>query len=466
MKRCELHLMRIHLIAIGGSAMHNFALALSDAGHKVTGSDDQIFEPSRGRLDRAGLLPQQDGWYVDRITKDIDVVILGMHARTDNPELKRAQELGLIIQSYPEFLRFATADKKRMVVAGSHGKTTVTSMILHAMRKGGRPTDLMVGAQLDGFDRMVDLQESHEWAVIEGDEYLSSPIDMRPKFLWYGPHVTVITGIAWDHVNVFPTEENYIEQFRLYLNTVEPRGTVVHCTEDALLNSVVDKMKTERSDLQWIGYKTPRHAPTSQGSRVTFDDGASLDMALLGAHNMQNLVAARHCCEAMGMSTADFDRHMADFTGAARRLEVTHEDIDAGFVAFRDFAHAPSKLRATQASVVGQFPNRGVTAVFELHTFSSLNRAFIPQYMDAMNEVDHAVVYFDPEVVKHKRLPELDAAFVREAFGRDTLEVITDKTMLHRRLEAVPSQNHVLLMMSSGRFGGVEFSPAPRPETS
>ena len=229
--------MRIHLIAIGGSAMHNFALALSDAGHNVTGSDDQIFEPSRGRLERAGLLPAQDGWHVDRITDDIDVVILGMHARTDNPELQRAQELGLTIQSYPEFLRFATANKKRMVVAGSHGKTTVTSMILHAMRKEGRPTDLMVGAQLEGFDRMVDLQEDHEWAVIEGDEYLSSPIDMRPKFLWYGPHVTVITGIAWDHVNVFPTEENYIEQFRLYLNTVEPRGTVVHCTEDALAES-------------------------------------------------------------------------------------------------------------------------------------------------------------------------------------------------------------------------------------
>ena len=458
--------MRIHLIAIGGSAMHNFALALSDAGHNVTGSDDQIFEPSRGRLERAGLLPVQDGWHVDRITDDIDVVILGMHARTDNPELQRAQELGLTIQSYPEFLRFATANKKRMVVAGSHGKTTVTSMILHAMRKEGRPTDLMVGAQLEGFDRMVDLQENHEWAVIEGDEYLSSPIDMRPKFLWYGPHVTVITGIAWDHVNVFPTEENYIEQFRLYLNTVEPCGTVVHCTEDALLNRVVDEVKLERSDLQWIGYETPSHTPIAQGSQVTFEDGASLDMALLGAHNMQNLVAARRCCEAMGMAKENFDRHMVDFTGAARRLEVMHEDLDAAFVAFRDFAHAPSKLRATQASVVGQFPDRNVTAVFELHTFSSLNRAFIPQYRDAMNEVDHAVVYFDPEVVKHKRLPELDASFVRDAFGRDTLEVITDKAELTRRLEAVPSHNHVLLMMSSGRFGGVEFSPVPRPVTS
>ena len=446
--------------------MHNFALALHDAGHAVSGSDDQIFEPSRGRLAAAGLLPDQDGWDANRITSDIDVVILGMHARTDNPELLRAQELELRIQSYPEFLRFATESKQRMVVAGSHGKTTVTSMILHALRKGGRSTDLMVGAQLEGFDRMVDLQEHHEWAVIEGDEYLSSPIDLRPKFLWYAPHVTVVTGIAWDHVNVFPTEEDYIEQFRLYLRSVANKGKVVHCTEDALLERIVHEIKLERDDIEWIGYQTPNHRPTSKGSEVTFSDGATMNMALLGSHNMQNLAAARACCEAMGMNVASFDEHMIDFTGAARRLEVIHNDESNEFVAFRDFAHAPSKLRATQASVVGQFPNRQVTAVFELHTFSSLNKSFIPQYRAAMDAVDHAIVYFDPEVVTHKRLPELDAEFVKDAFGRDTLEVITGKGSLALRLDAVPREHHVLLMMSSGRFGGVEFNPARRPETS
>ena len=466
MKRCELSLMRIHLIAVGGSAMHNFALALADAGHHVTGSDDQIFEPSRGRLKAAGLLPTEEGWDPERITPDLDVVILGMHARTDNPELERAQALGLRIQSYPEFLRFATESKKRMVVAGSHGKTTITSMILHALHREGRPTDLMVGAQLEGFDRMVDLQDAHEWAVIEGDEYLSSPVDLRPKFLWYGPHVTVVTGIAWDHVNVFPTEENYIAQFEAYLQTVQPEGTVIHCTEDDTLNEVVGRVKAIRSDIHWVGYETPHHGPTPKGSVVTFQEGHEIQLALLGAHNMQNLAAARACCTAMGLSEKAFDQHMQDFTGAARRLEVMHEDLDCAFVAFRDFAHAPSKLKATQASVVGQFPSRGVTAVFELHTFSSLSKAFIPQYKDAMNAVDHAIVYFDPEVVRHKRLPELSAEFVQGAFGRDTLEVITDRDVLARRLASVPREQHVLLMMSSGRFGGVEFSPNPRPVTS
>lgn len=454
--------MRIHLIAVGGSAMHNFALAMADAGHHVTGSDDQIFEPSRGRLKAAGLLPEQEGWDPGRINEDLDVVILGMHARLDNPELLRAQELNLSIQSYPEFLRFATEKKKRLVVAGSHGKTTVTSMILHALNGAGISTDLMVGAQLEGFDRMVDLDESHEWAVIEGDEYLSSPVDRRPKFLWYGPHVTVLTGIAWDHVNVFPTEEEYIEQFRLYLRTVEPGGTVVHCEEDPMLASVVGEVREERKDILWVGYTTPKHEPTPTGSRVSLPGAEVMDVSLLGAHNMQNLAAARACCEAMGLAVAEFDRHIANFTGAARRLEVSHEDADHHFIAFRDFAHAPSKLRATQASVVGQFPSRKVTAVFELHTFSSLNKAFIPQYKAAMDAVDHAIVYFDPEVVAHKQLPELDEAFVKASFGRDTLEVITSVQDLENRLDDVPRENHVLLMMSSGRFGGAIFSPSPR----
>lgn len=442
--------------------MHNFALALSDAGHHVTGSDDQIFEPSRGRLLAAGLLPEQEGWDPERITADLDVVILGMHARTDNPELLRAQELGLTVQSYPEFLRFATENKKRLVVAGSHGKTTVTSMILHALNGAGISTDLMVGAQLEGFDRMVDFDDNHEWAVIEGDEYLSSPVDRRPKFLWYGPHVTVVTGIAWDHVNVFPTEEEYIEQFKLYLRTVQPGGTVVHCEEDALLAEVVAGIQRERPDVHWVGYRTPPHAPTERGSRVQLGESPWMDVALIGAHNMQNLAAARACCLAMGLSPHSFDDHIRDFTGAARRLEVAHEDTPNHFIAFRDFAHAPSKLKATQSSVVGQYPDRKVTAVFELHTFSSLNKSFIPQYQGAMDAVDHAVVYFDPAVVAHKRLPELSEEFVKSSFGRDTLEVITDVAALEERLDAVPRNNHVLLMMSSGRLGGATFNPAPR----
>lgn len=457
--------MRIHLIAVGGSAMHNFALALAHAGHHVTGSDDQIFEPSRGRLEKAGLLPAEEGWHPSNITPDLDVVILGMHARQDNPELLRAQELELTIQSYPEFLRFATEQKKRMVVAGSHGKTTVTSMVLHALHGAGMKTDLMVGAQLEGFDRMVDLDDRHEWAVIEGDEYLSSPIDRRPKFLWYGPHVTILTGIAWDHVNVFPTEEHYVSQFSAYLRTVQPEGVVVYCEEDAKVCDVVTEVKPERPDINWIPYHTPEHRPTSTGSQVSWG-GDFLDMKLLGAHNMQNLAAARQACHAMGLSHEAFDRNMASFTGAARRLEVAENDDNRAFTAFRDFAHAPSKLRATQASVVGQFPDREVTAVFELHTFSSLNKAFLPQYEAAMDAADKAVVFFDPDVVAHKRLPELDAGFVKGCFGREDLEVVTSVQALEARLADVPSENHVLLLMSSGRFGGANLSPARRPATS
>ena len=464
-ERCELPLMRIHLIAVGGSAMHNFALALAHAGHHVTGSDDQIFEPSRGRLEKAGLLPAEEGWHPSNISPDLDVVILGMHARKDNPELLRAQELELTIQSYPEFLRFATGQKKRMVVAGSHGKTTVTSMVLHALHGAGMKTDLMVGAQLEGFDRMVDLDDRHEWAVIEGDEYLSSPIDRRPKFLWYGPHVTILTGIAWDHVNVFPTEEHYVSQFSAYLRTVQPEGVVVYCEEDAKVCDVVTEVKPERPDINWIPYRTPEHRPTPEGSKVSWG-GDFLDMKLLGAHNMQNLAAARQACHVMGLSHEAFDRNMASFTGASRRLEVVENDEDRAFTAFRDFAHAPSKLRATQASVVGQFPERQVTAVFELHTFSSLNKAFLPQYEAAMDAADKAVVFFDPNVVAHKRLPELDAGFVKGCFGREDLEVVTSVQALETRLADVPGENHVLLLMSSGRFGGANLSPARRPATS
>ena len=466
LKRCELPPMRIHLIAIGGSAMHNFALALADSGHHVTGSDDQIFEPSRGRLEAAGLLPEREGWHPEGLTSDIDVVILGMHARTDNPELRRANELGLTIQSYPEFLRSATKDKQRLVVAGSHGKTTVTSMVLHACHHAGMSTDIMVGAQLEGFERMVELKPDHDWAVIEGDEYLSSPVDRRPKFLWYAPHVTVVTGISWDHVNVFPTEDVYMDQFRQYLRTVEQGGTVIHCEEDVTLAQIVDEVRLERADIAWVGYRTPQHTPMDRGSEVTFPDGQSIQLSLLGEHNMQNLSAAREACSAMGMSKESFAEALATFKGAARRLEVAHEEPDQGFTVFRDFAHAPSKLAATQAAIAKQFPNREVTAVFELHTFSSLSREFLPQYNGAMDHVSHAIVYFDPAVVKQKRLPDLEVDFVQQAFGRVDLEVITDAQKLEARIQSVPKKDHVLLMMSSGRFGGIDIIPTPRQETS
>jgi UDP-N-acetylmuramate: L-alanyl-gamma-D-glutamyl-meso-diaminopimelate ligase len=446
--------MRIHLIAIGGSAMHNFALALSHLGHKVSGSDDQIFEPSRSRLASAGLLPDKDGWQVSRITEEIDVVILGMHARTDNPELARATELGLDIQSYPEFLYNAIQNKTRVVVGGSHGKTTITSMILHVLSTSGRKTDYMVGAQLEGFDRMLELDNDHDIAIIEGDEYLSSPIDKRSKFLHYKPHVAIITGIAWDHINVFPTEESYLESFRDFLRTLEPDGTVVYCAEDDKLVKLVTEARQSRPDLNFIEYFTPQSVPGNTSTTITYRDGTQYNTNLVGAHNYQNLAGARTVCAQIGISESTFDNAIEGFSGASRRLEVSTER--EGYTVFRDFAHAPSKLKATQAGVVGSFPERKVTAVFELHTFSSLNIDFLPQYKDSMNSVDKAIVFYDPEVVAHKRLPAISVNEVIEAFNRPDLEVITTVADLEARLEIIPRDNHCVLMMSSGRFGGAK----------
>ena len=446
--------MRIHLIAIGGSAMHNFALALSHLGHEVTGSDDQIFEPSRGRLKDAGLLPEE-GWDENRITSSIDVIILGMHARTDNPELLKAQKIGLNIQSYPEFLYNATSSKKRIVVGGSHGKTTITSMLLHSMSKSGINTDYMVGAQLEGFNRMLELSNDNEYAVIEGDEYLSSPIDRRSKFLHYRPHVAIITGIAWDHINVFPTEESYLDTFRAFIDTIEPNGTLVYCNEDNQLNELVSEFHAKRRDIKFIPYSTPSSTPGDTFSTVEFEDGSTLNTPLVGSHNYQNLEGAKAICSAIGIEASDFLSTINDFKGAARRLEVISEKD--GFVAFRDFAHAPSKLKATQAGVVGSYPNRKVTAVFELHTFSSLNKDFLPQYVDSMNSVDYAIVYYDPAVVEHKRLPAISPKEVITAFNRANIEVITSVKILEERIKAIPTENHCVLLMSSGRFGGAEL---------
>lgn len=448
--------MRIHFIAIGGSAMHNLALALHDAGHAVTGSDDQILEPSRSRLAAAGLLPEETGWFPERITPDIDAIVLGMHARTDNPELAAAQAMGVSVQSYPEFLYHATAGKQRVVVGGSHGKTTVTSMVLHVLHRLGRESDYMVGAQLEGFDRMVGLSADRDLAIFEGDEYLSSPIDRRPKFFWYKPHVTLLTGIAWDHINVFPTEADYIAQFAHYLTTLEPHATVVYCAEDARLAALVEQAE----DIVPLAYQTPDWRVVEGGTELTFPDGARCVTGLVGTHNFQNLAGARALCQVLGVSGSDFDRAIADFSGAARRLEAIEETENA--VVYRDFAHAPSKVRATTDGVRASFPNRRLLACFELHTFSSLNRDFLPTYAGALDAADEAVVYFDPDVLAHKRLPALDPETVRACFGREDVRVITDRTALEALWATWQSGPRAVLLMSSGWFSGAVW-PGNQP---
>ena len=449
--------MRIHLIAIGGSAMHNFALALDHLGHKVTGSDDQIFEPSRSRLDDAGLLPDREGWNPDSITKEIDVVILGMHALKDNPELARAKEIGLSIQSYPEFLFQATENKQRVVIGGSHGKTTITSMILHVLNALNRNADYMVGAQLAGFDRMLKIEESNELAIIEGDEYLSSPIDSRSKFLHYKPHLAIITGIAWDHINVFPTEESYLDTFRKFIVTMEQDSTMVYCSEDNKLVGLIEEAQKERPDIHFTPYNTPESIPGIGSSVITYSDETCVNTTLVGAHNFQNLAGARTVCKSLGIDGKEFDLAIQGFTGAARRLEVAVDRPENNYTVYRDFAHAPSKLKATQAGVVGSYPEREVTAIFELHTFSSLNKNFLPQYKGSMDAVNHAVVFYDPDVVKHKRLPAISIQEVIDCFEREDLEVITSVDKLENRLKKIPDKNHCVLMMSSGRFSGVKI---------
>ena len=420
--------------------MHNLALAVaSKAGYKVTGSDDEIFDPALSHLRDAGLLPDEMGWHPERITPDIDAIILGMHAREDNPELVRARELGIKIYSFPEYLYEQTKDKIRIVVGGSHGKTTTTSMILYVLNRLGIEADYMVGAQIEGFERMVRLSDTAKYAVFEGDEYLTSPLDLRSKFLWYHPHVAILTGIAWDHINVFPTFPEYVETFRKFVKSIEPKGSFIYYKGDENLRQIAGEMTSLRHDDMSI---------------IPYDayDG-KVEMQVFGKHNMQNLQAAMLACHCIGVSPDDFYREIASFTGASNRLEKICETESC--VAYKDFAHSPSKLKATVNAVRERYPNKKLIACMELHTFSSLMADFLPQYKGCMAEADLAFVYFNPKVIEHKRLTPITAEEVQEAFGTETVEVFTESEALQDKLRSLSYENTALLMMSSGTFDGI-----------
>ena len=448
---------RIHFIAIGGAAMHNLALALHDLGHHVTGSDDAIHDPSKSRLEAAGLLPVEMGWHPDRLNPDIDVVILGMHARKDNPELARAEEMGLRIVSYPEYLYEAARNQHRVVVAGSHGKTTITAMLLHVLDRVGRKTDFMVGAQLAGFDRMVQLSDAPD-ILLEGDEYLSSPLDLTPKFHWYKPHMTILTGVAWDHINVFPDPDHYREQFVIYLNKMEQGGTVVWYAGDTELQRVMEAVLPARPDLVSIPYDMPDHHIEDDRLVLDLPEG-EFPLGTLGAHNALNTAGAMALCEQWGISKRDFLRAVQDFTGAAGRLEKKWDQKFEGgsCTVFRDFAHAPSKVRATTHSVKQQFPERKVIAMLELHTFSSLNPEFLPTYAGALDAADEAWVCWSPDVLKHKRLPDLTTGDVHAAFQREDLGTCNAPSDMLEAVKNAAAPNTVFLLMSSGRFEGADL---------
>ncbi|MEY4287689.1 MAG: hypothetical protein RL511_1778 [Bacteroidota bacterium] len=441
--------MQVHFIAIGGSAMHNLAIALSRKGIDVSGSDDEIFEPSYSRLQKQGILPEQLGWDAKRIHAGLSAVILGMHARADNPELEAAKKLGIPIYSYPEYLYEQSKDKIRVVIGGSHGKTTITSMLLHAVAKLQIDVDYMVGAQLEGYDCMVKLTKDAKFMILEGDEYLSSPIDRRPKFHLYQPHIALLSGIAWDHINVFPTFENYVAQFETFISLIEANGSLVYNQED----TEIQRLASQTTDLNLIPYRTPEFSPTPTGTDLLFE-GSTYSLQVFGAHNLQNLMGAMYVAEQMGIAPASFLTAMADFTGAGKRLQKVVSTSD--FVLYKDFAHSPSKLKATTSAVKQQYPDREVIACMELHTFSSLQKAFLPQYDGAMAAADQALVYFSPSVVAHKKLPALDVAEVQAGFG-GAVKICTQTQEVLDFIKAQDWHNKVLLMMSSGNFDGIDY---------
>lgn len=443
--------MNIHFIAIGGAAMHNLALALHKKGETITGSDDEIFDPARTRLAEQGLLPDSEGWHPERITKELDAVVLGMHAREDNPELLRAKELGVRIYSYPEFLLEQTLTKTRVVIGGSHGKTTVTSMILHVLKQLRKPFDYMVGAQIEGFDTMVGLSEEARIAVFEGDEYLTSALDPRPKFHVYRPHIAVVTGIAWDHINVFPTFENYVEQFRIFSQKIERDGKFIYFENDPNLVELAENL---RSDLTPMPYGTHPYQ-VLEGKTWLQTKNGDVPLQIFGEHNLQNIQAAHLVCRQLGVTDKDFYGAISSFKGAAKRLQMLAETDDCAI--FQDFAHSPSKLKATVKAVRQQFPGRKLTACMELHTFSSLTADFLPEYKDSMKDAHQAFVYYNPKTIEHKQLAPITPDQVALAFGGRQVTVFTDSAELVKTLKTLDYHGRNLLLMSSGNFDGLNL---------
>ncbi len=444
--------MKVHFIAIGGSAMHNLAIALHLKGYQVTGSDDAIFEPSKSRLKKYGLLPEKEGWFPEKITPDLDAVILGMHAQADNPEMLKAQELGLKIYSYPEYLYEQSKDKTRVVIGGSHGKTTITSMILHVLHYFNREEDYMVGAQLDGFEVMVSLSEDNDFMIMEGDEYLSSTLDRRPKFLLYQPNIALLSGIAWDHINVFPTFESYIEQFRLFVDSITKGGVMVYNQEDM---EVVKVVQQSTNQIRKIPYKTPNYF-IDNGITYLETDFGPIPLEIFGKHNLSNLEGARLICNQLGIMDEDFYEAIQSFKGASKRLELVKREKD--YVVYKDFAHSPSKVKSTTAAVKEQYPNKELVACLELHTYSSLNPEFLMQYKDALHKADIKVVYYSEEALRIKRKDPIDPEYILQAFNDNSIHVFTDPDTFKNYITQLPKKDKVFLMMSSGNYGGLDLN--------
>jgi len=443
--------MHIHFIAIGGSAMHNLALALHQKGDTITGSDDEIFEPSKSRLQKANILPETFGWFPEKISSNLDAVILGMHAKEDNPELLKAKELGLKIYSYPEYLYEHSKNKTRVVIGGSHGKTTITAMILHVMHYHQKEVDYMVGAQLDGFDTMVHLTKENDFIVLEGDEYLSSPIDRRPKFHLYKPNIALLSGIGWDHINVFPTFQNYVEQFQIFIDSIVKGGSINYNEEDT---EVVKVVEASQNTIRKIGYHTPAYTIENGVTLLETPEGL-MPIEIFGEHNLNNLAGAKWICQHLGIDEDDFYEAISGFKGASKRLEKIAESATS--VAYKDFAHSPSKVEATTKAVKAQYPNRKLIACLELHTYSSLNPQFLKEYRGALDAADVAVVFYSPHALEIKKLEPIAKEQISNAFQREDLVIYTDTKAFKEFLFAQDFKNSTLLLMSSGNYEGLDF---------
>lgn len=443
--------MKVHFIAIGGSAMHNLAIALKNKGYEVIGSDDAIFEPSKTRLEQKGILPKEFGWFPEKITADIDAVILGMHAHADNPELARAKELGLKIYSYPEFLYQQSKEKTRVVIAGSHGKTTITSMILHVLNFHNKEIDYMVGAQLEGFDCMVKITEDTDFMILEGDEYLSSAEDRQPKFLHYHPNIALISGIAWDHINVFKTFDDYLEQFRKFTESITSGGVLVYNEED---EEVVKIVENSQKYFRKLPYKTPEYS-IREGKVYIKTSMGEIPLSVFGKHNLLNMEGAKLICQQLGIMEEEFYEAIMSFKGASKRLEKV-ERKDGGIL-YKDFAHAPSKVKATVAAFKEQFKQEKTYGFLELHTYSSLNPIFLEQYKGAMDGLDTGVIFYSEEALKIKRMEPISPEMIKEKFGNPDLKVFTNAESLHEYWNTLDKTQGVYLMMSSGNFGGLDL---------
>ena len=442
---------KVHFIAVGGSVMHNLAITLKQLGYKVSGSDDKIYDPSKSRLKKYNLFPKNLGWFPELIDKEIDFIVLGMHAKKDNPELLKALDLDCKIYSYPELIFEFSKSKTRITIGGSHGKTTVSSMILHVLDFYDIKVDYLLGAQIEGFENMVHISDDNDFIIIEGDEYLSSPIDNSPKFHKYNSNIAVITGIAWDHINVFPTFENYISQFEKFIETITDGGVLVFNELDEL---VLDTVNNSEKTIRKIGYGKPDFEIVDGVTYLKTSEG-NVPLKVFGDHNLSNLSAAKQICALMGIFDDEFFAAIASFKGASKRLETIYRDNNK--IIIKDFAHSPSKLKATIDAVKNQFSNKNIIAVYELHTFSSFNQKFIKEYLNSMSSANMKIVYYDNEVLKKRGEFKINEKTIKDSFGSDDLIVISKKSVLEEIMLKTNLDNSVLLMMSSGNFSSIDM---------